>query len=152
MFPRIESPCPLQSFQLPHEGKFNCSACQREVHDLSAMSFDERKIFLSQCSGKVCVSYKVKSNIKSLKKGAIAGLFVVTVSGLAVQAAAVTGDTLLQDTYDEIMVGGIKLPKQIEQADDVKLQHAESATEKETMELIPLVEETDELEYPLKKK
>ncbi len=145
MFPRIESPCPLQSIQLPQEGKFNCSACQREVHDLSAMNVDERKIFLSQCSGKICVSYKVKSSITRIRKGAIAGLFVVTASGLAVQAAALPGGTLLEDTYDEILVGGIKLPEQTEQADNDKLQYAESATEEETMDLIPVVEEADEL-------
>ncbi|MES2826063.1 MAG: hypothetical protein V4732_20855 [Pseudomonadota bacterium] len=146
MFPRIESPCPLQSIQLPQTGRFNCSACQREVHDLSAMSVDERKIFLNQCSGKVCVSYKVTSNVKNLKKSAIAGLFVITASGLAVQAAALTGDTLLQDTYDEILVGGINLP---EQTDNDKLQEAESAIERETTELIPVVEETDNFSHPL---
>lgn len=137
MFPPIESPCPLQSIQFPSTGNFNCSACKREVHDLSRMSTDERDVFLRSCSGKVCVSYKVKRSVNQLKRSAIAGLFLVSASGLALPAAAQVGDALAED-MDEIFVGGIELPPHFEQVDDAK-----QTAEDKNLQLIPVVEEDE---------
>lgn len=143
MFPPIESPCPLQFIQLPQEGNFNCSMCKREVHDLSAMNHKEIQTFLSQCSGKVCVSYKVKTGLKSLKQGAVAGLFMVTAAGLALPVAAQVGVNLEEDFEELIMVGGIKLPENTQLVDEN--EHQSKVLDKDdTMTLIPIVEESDE--------
>lgn len=136
MFPPITSPCPLQSIQFPESGNFNCSTCKREVHDLSSMTMNERDAFLRSCSGKVCVSYKVKRGVKQLQRSAIAGLFLVSATGLALPAAAQVGDALVED-LDEIFVGGITLPPHIEQAEDAKQQ----SDEDKKLQLIPVVEE-----------
>lgn len=138
MFPPIESPCPLTSIQFPANGNFNCATCKREVHDLSSMNTEERETFLSSCSGKVCVSYKVKRGVSQLKRSALAGLFLVSASGLALPAAAQVGDALAED-MEEIFVGGIKLPGHVEQADDAKQQSAED----QKIQLIPVVEEDE---------
>jgi hypothetical protein len=37
-----------------------CGQCQRRVHNLDLMSAQERKEFLTGCSGNACVSYTVK--------------------------------------------------------------------------------------------
>jgi hypothetical protein len=134
MFPKIDSPCPLSSLQLPKSGNFNCSACKREVHDLTQMSDVERQDFLSACEGKVCVSYSVKSGINKLKKAAVAGVFVVTASGLALPLAA---QEINEDFEDIVVTGGIDNPK-------TKILEKESTEdESEPLELIPVVEESD---------
>lgn len=145
MFPPIESPCPLQSIQFPQSGNFNCSSCKREVHDISAMNFDERTLFLAQCRGNVCVSYKVKANFAKLKNGAIAGLFVLSATGLALPAAALDGDTLLAESDEILLMGGIKLPEQGEHVNNADKQDVENGSEARPVQLIPIVEETSEL-------
>lgn len=156
MYPRIDSPCPLTSIQLPEEGNFNCTLCRREVHDLSAMDDQQRAAFLQQCSGEICVSYKVKASLRELGKGALAGMFLVSASGLAVSVAAdpvspslvpvpqvseVTAEdigALPDDMSDMVLVGGVHLPEKDGEQDDVPLD------ENRTLQLIPVVEERDE--------
>ncbi len=144
MFPPIDSPCPLKSLQLPEQGNFNCGACKREVHDLSAMDNIQRQEFLGQCSGKVCVSYKVKANLKNLKTSAMAGLFLVSATGLALPVAAQVGDNLDESVEDMILVGGIKAPKNSKLYDKKDAQKAEQINIEDTIKLIPVVEEDDE--------
>lgn len=140
MFPKVDSPCPLKSLQLPESGNFNCSVCKREVHDLTAMSHDQRRDFLNSCEGKVCVSYSVKSGLNALKKATVAGVFVVTASGVALPLAA---QEIQEDFEEIIMVGGIDNPKAkvLEQEKD----NTESEKENE-LELIPVVEEDSDTE------
>ena len=153
MYPRIDSPCPLKTIQFPEQGNFSCSVCSREVHDLSAMSERQRYAFLRQCSGEVCVSYKVKAGLQDFKKGLLAGAFVVSASGLAVAVAADPANTeivqkpqaseiiaedigVLPDEMSEIvLVGGVHVPDADED---------ESLDEKRTLQLIHVVEERDE--------
>jgi predicted Fe-S protein YdhL (DUF1289 family) len=144
MFPRIDSPCPLKSLQLPEHGNFNCAACKREVHDLNAMNIAERQEFLSQCSDKVCVSYKVKASLKSLKHSAVAGLFMVSATGLALPVAAQVGNNLDESVEDMILVGGIKAPKNSKHSDKKDTDAAKQVNIEDTIKLIPVVEEDDE--------
>lgn len=144
MFPRIDSPCPLKSLQLPEQGNFNCTACKREVHDLSAMNLTERQEFLSQCSGEVCVSYKVRASLKSLKYSAVAGLFMVSATGLALPVAAQVGDNLDESVEDMILVGGIKPPHNSKHNDKKDAHDAKQINIEDTIKLIPVVEEDDE--------
>ncbi len=156
MYPRIDSPCPLKTIQLPEQGNFNCALCKREVHDLSAMNEHQRSVFLQQCSGEICVSYKIKANLRQLGKGALAGMFMVSASGLAVSVAAdpasgellqkpqvseVTADdigALPDDMNDMVLVGGIHIQEKSAEENDVPLD------ESRTLQLIPVVEERDE--------
>ena len=140
MFPSIDSPCPLKSLQLPESGNFDCSTCKREVHDLTTMNEQQRVDFLQACEGKICVSYSVKKT-NHLKKVAMAGLFVVTASGMALPAAAQVGDDLESDFYDEILVGGVHNPKQ--QALEYSANKEKSSNINE-LQLIPVIEEDDE--------
>lgn len=142
MFPSIDSPCPLKSLQLPESGNFNCSTCKREVHDLTRMDEQQRLDFLQACEGKVCVSYSVKK-MNHLKKAAMAGLFVVTASGMALPAAAQVGDDLESDVYDEVFVmGGVSNPQQ--QALEYSVNNKEKPSNINELQLIPVIEEDDE--------
>lgn len=138
MSPKIDSPCPLQSLQLPESGNFNCSVCKREVHDLTLMSDDQRRDFLSACEGKVCVSYSLKSGLTKLKKAAVAGVFVVTASGLALPLAA---QEIEEDFEEVIVVGGIDNPKTKALESDTDNTEIEKENQ---LELIPIIEENDE--------
>lgn len=58
-FPKIDSPCPLRWKEMPSAGRDFCTLCKRRVHNLDAMSLDERRAFLASCGGEVCVAYTV---------------------------------------------------------------------------------------------
>lgn len=156
MYPRIDSPCPLKTIQLPEQGNFNCTLCKREVHDLSAMNDHQRADFLQQCTGEVCVSYKVKASLRELGKGALAGMFLVSASGLAVSVAAdpvsapltpapnmseISAEdigALPDNMSDMVLVGGVHFPGENDKDEDVPVD------ENRTLQLIPVVEERDE--------
>ena len=148
MFPRIDSPCPLKAIQLPKEGNFNCTVCQREVHDLSRMSSEQLEAFMNQCSDKVCVSYKANANRSSLMRGAVAGVFMVSTAGLALPVMASDGAEVeeVEDEYLElIMVGGVKLPTLLSEQLESLLQDdddisVESRSVDEAPQLIPIIE------------
>lgn len=144
MYPRIDSPCPLTSMQLPASGNFNCTMCSRQVHDLSHLNEAQRREFLASCAGKVCVSYKIPGGLKNLRKAALAGVFVVAANGLAVAAAALEQTPSAQsnssdDMVEIVVAGGIDNPQSraLEKHSDTKL-----AADKQ-LELIPVVEEDD---------
>jgi hypothetical protein len=99
---------------------------------------------LSQCSGKVCVSYKVKASLKSLKQGAMAGLFMVSATGLALPVAAQVGDNLDESVEDMILVGGIKAPNKSKHSDKKDTHETKQINAEDTLKLIPVVEEDEE--------
>jgi len=142
MYPKIDSPCPLASIQLPAQGKFHCSSCHRDVHDLSAMSELERAEFLRSCEGKVCVSYRSKMNWKTIARHAAAGVFVVSASGIALPAAAALCDDTQDESVEFLVVGGV------DNAQTAALEKGEvSETDaQDQLQLIPVVEEDDDSE------
>jgi len=152
MYPRIDSPCPLTAIQVSGQGNVNCALCEPEIHNFSAMDDHRRAIFLQQCSGEIYVSYKVKTSLRGLLKGALAGMFVVGASGLAVSVAAdpadvqpssqvseIVVDDIGQDNRIEIvMVGGVHFPEKEGDEESAPLDESHS------LQLIPAIEERDE--------
>lgn len=127
MFPKIQSPCPYKS-QLAQvmDGDF-CRQCQRTVFDLTAMSGDERKAFLSGCETEVCVSYRIPIKPVLAAAALAAAAYAPAVAAQEappvqpVEASAMPVD---EGDVDYIFVGGIKDPKQVafvENAEDAKL-------------------------------
>ncbi len=107
-FPKIQSPCPYKGeLAAIMEGDV-CRLCDRQVHDISAFSDDERTAFLKSCAGEVCVSYKFHL------RPAIAAAMTVAALGAPMTAAAQQTPTVEQ----EIIVGGIKDPANVEYIDD----------------------------------
>lgn len=96
IFPRIQRPCPYKSKLSDIMDGDTCRLCQRKVHDLTALSGDERVAFFDACSGDVCVSYAVLVP-------AIAAAATVAAFGMPVAAAA--QDLTLSE--EVIMVGGV---------------------------------------------
>ena len=58
VFPKIQSICPLKAAQFASamDGDI-CRACDTKVHDLNAMTDEERIAFIKSRTGPVCVSY-----------------------------------------------------------------------------------------------
>jgi hypothetical protein len=100
------------------------------------MSEQERRDFLLQCEGKICVSYSVKHHVR---KVAIAGLFAVTASGMALPIAAQTAADLESEFYDVVVVGGVDNPK----LQALESTHEETAEKEDALPLIPVVEDED---------
>lgn len=60
---RITAPCPKQWESLTGgEQRRFCEHCQLHVHNLSAMSDDERERFISQTRGLVCIAYELRAD------------------------------------------------------------------------------------------
>lgn len=117
-FPKIDSPCPFKSNLAAVMDGDHCTACKRNVVDLTAWSDDQRASFLASCEGEVCVSYRLP-----VKPALIAAAMAAAVAALpaaAQDAPAPATDTsaAVEDPTDafaygdtEIIVGGIKDPK-----------------------------------------
>src|SRR5262245_6153450 len=93
--PRIDTPCPIQDKQVPTGATEHCTLCDRAVHNLDRMNDRERRVFMSSCSGKVCVAYTVRIPAGGLRKRAL------TAAALAV--AALT--SLPAAAEDQLVVG-----------------------------------------------
>jgi hypothetical protein len=99
--------------------------CKRSVTDLTAMDDAGRVAFLASCEGEVCVSYKLPLR-PALAAAAMAAAVVSLPVAAApyqddptVAAADVTTDAAVDDQdYGDIMVGGIKDPKNTEFVED----------------------------------
>ena len=131
-YPKVESRCPLQNAQAratAFDGDF-CRACDRRVHDLSAMNDAQRVAFMAQCSGEVCVSYTVSKHrsASKLAQGALAATLATMAASGALIATSAAADPLICDTEIEVIVGGIK-----------------SAEDAEWLELEPLAVDAPEL-------
>jgi hypothetical protein len=66
MYPKITSPCPFKFAKLPDGERNFCGQCNRTVHNLDGMCADERKAFVTNSSGKVCVAYTLQRPVASL--------------------------------------------------------------------------------------
>ncbi|MEO0425721.1 MAG: hypothetical protein AAF184_25550 [Pseudomonadota bacterium] len=82
IFPVIESPCPLKSRLRSHlDSNDVCRLCHRQVVDLTPMSDDERRAFVSGCEGPTCVRYSLP-----LKEALVASLASAALSGVPAAA------------------------------------------------------------------
>jgi hypothetical protein len=121
MFPRVQSPCPYKDRLASVMDGEHCRICKRDVIDLTHMTDGGRREFISACEGEVCVIYKLP-----LRPALVAAAMAASVAALPAAAqdapAAVTlyGDVAVpaEEDYEEIIVGGIKDPKNTEWVED----------------------------------
>ena len=92
-FPKIDSPCPLRWKALPTADKNFCTQCERQVHNLSDMTEQQRRQFLASCNGKVCIAYTVS------RARPLAAMHL----GLGMLAAIVATPALAQEATHEGM-------------------------------------------------
>ena len=122
-FPKIQSPCPYKAdLAAVMDGDF-CRMCKRQVFDLSHMSSDEKRAFLSACSGEVCISYRFGPAIAAAAlAAAIPAAAAAQDLGPAVpDAAAIAASTAEIAAMEEgspIIVGGIKDPRTVQYVED----------------------------------
>ncbi|MDQ0464381.1 putative Fe-S protein YdhL (DUF1289 family) [Caulobacter ginsengisoli] len=122
IFPKIQSPCPYKATLAAMMDGDMCRLCQRQVHDITDWTDDQRVSFLAGCSEEVCVSYSLP-----VKVAVAAALAVAT---LAAPMAAAAQDC--PDVQVEVIVGGIH--------DPANTQMIETAADKAMPEL-PVVYE-----------
>lgn len=119
LFPKIESPCPYRDNLSAIMQGDTCRMCKREVFELTHMSDDQRSSFLKNCTGEVCVSYRLPL-AKSLAAAAITSSAVLASAGAAAQSA----DSLYcySDEDMVIIVGGLRKGSEAEILDtDISL-------------------------------
>jgi hypothetical protein len=104
IFPKIQSPCPYKGDLTAIMDGDICRLCKRQVVELDALSDAERVALLANCTGEVCVSYRVPLHI------AAAAALSVTAIVAPMTAAAQEYDGV------EIIVtaGGITDPSAVE--------------------------------------
>lgn len=106
VFPKVQSPCPYKGELSSIMDGDICRLCKRQVFDLSDMADRERVEFLSSCAGEVCVSYKFPV------RRALAAAMAVAALTAPMPAAAQQ-----YEEVEEIIVGGIKDPANVEYVD-----------------------------------
>lgn len=109
LFPRIQSPCPYKD-QLGEvmQGDF-CRMCERQVHDITAMSDAERLALVAGCKDEICVSFSLTAKT-ALAAAALGAAFGMPAAAAAQDAAPAAED----ESYSmEIIVGGLKAPKDV---------------------------------------
>jgi hypothetical protein len=119
IFPRIQSPCPVQGNLAAFMDGDMCRLCKRQVFDLSAMDDSGRVAFFANCkTDAVCVSYKIPARLA-------AAALAASVVALPAAAAPGPNDEIVVtapdiETVDDIVVlaGGIKDPKNVEFVED----------------------------------
>ncbi len=122
-FPRIQSPCPYKSsLSAVMDGDF-CRMCERRVFDLTAMTDAERRAFMAGCGEEVCVSYRLRPAIAAAALAAAAVPVAAAAQDLgpAVPNAAWIAEAapgLGSMEEDNIIVGGIKDPANVEYVED----------------------------------
>ena len=129
-YPRIDRPCPLTWNALPDAGA-DCAPCGKRVHNLDAMTDNERAAFLASADGEVCVAYATKRRTPPAVATWLMAAAVGTLAGAAhaeaslpplAIGAAVTGavdgekgDTVLEPLF---MIGAVIDPANAQAADD----------------------------------
>jgi predicted Fe-S protein YdhL (DUF1289 family) len=122
-FPKIQSPCPYKAdLASVMDGDF-CRMCERRVHDLSHMSSDEKRAFLSACTGEVCISYRFGPAIAAAALAAAmpAAAAAQDLGPAVPDAAAIAASTAEIAALDQdmnIVVGGIKDPRNVQYVED----------------------------------
>lgn len=126
--PRITSPCPLRWNSAPQPGMDFCGHCSRSVHNLDSMTDAQREAFLTECSGKVCVSYTVPLTRRTPSRigiGLAAGVLVAGAalaedlySGVPTNGQPAAGEYCDPLGYEDIIVGGTNAGKDVQWIDE----------------------------------
>src|SRR5262245_20955151 len=107
-FPKIQSPCPYKGDLSAIMDGDVCRLCKREVFDISAWTDGERAAFLKGCAGEVCVGYNFRPALAAAVAAAALGTATAACAQDAPDAMAA------EEVYEEIIVGGIKDPGNVE--------------------------------------
>jgi len=107
IFPVIQSPCPYKGRLTDILDGDVCRLCDKQVHDLSAMSDEQKRAFFRSCPDDVCVSYRLPAALASATM--LAALGVAAPSASAQEAAQPARAAQSGETYDRIIVGGATL-------------------------------------------
>ncbi|MES2058714.1 MAG: hypothetical protein V4564_22435 [Pseudomonadota bacterium] len=125
LFPRIQSPCPYKGNLSDIMDGSLCRLCKREVYDLTALSDGERQALVNGCETEICVSYTVST--RSVLAAAAMGVAAMTTPAFAQQtpqagpvAAALDDAT----EFSDIIVGGLRAPKQAQWVKDEPVSDA----------------------------
>jgi hypothetical protein len=108
-FPKIQSPCPYKGHLSAIMDGDVCRLCKREVFDISDWTDGERAAFLKGCAGEVCVRY----NFRPALAAAVAAAALGTATAACAQDAMAA-----EEVYEEIILGGIKDPANVEYITD----------------------------------
>lgn len=123
LFPRIQSPCPYKDSLGEIMDGSHCRMCDRQVHDITAMSDDERIALVSGCKDEICVSYRLTART-ALAAAAMGAAFGMPMAAAAQDAPAQDAGTQAsaadEESYDPIIVGGLKLPQKVVWVDTKK--------------------------------
>ena len=119
-FPKIHSPCPYKAnLASVMDGDF-CNACERNVHDITAMSDGERRAFLSDCQEDVCVSYSTLGKLVAATVGTGMMAMATPAAAQDTQGAPTTDagtQAAPEEEWDyglEIIVGGLRAKQDVE--------------------------------------
>lgn len=116
-FPVIQSPCPYKdNLAAIMEGDV-CRMCQRQVHDITAMTDGERDAFLAACSGEVCVKYEFRMPRRVAAAALGVAVAAMPLPLAAQEATAVHADAEMYEDI-EIMVGGLTHLDKVEHIED----------------------------------
>ncbi|MBS0294672.1 MAG: hypothetical protein JSR45_00075 [Proteobacteria bacterium] len=101
IFPKIQSPCPFKNDLAAVMDGDMCRLCKRQVHDLTAMSDDQRLAFMADCTEEVCVSYRLPARV------AVAAAMAAAAAAVPMAAAAQQAGAP-QEITEVVVAGGIK--------------------------------------------
>jgi hypothetical protein len=105
-----------------------CGHCSRSVHNLDSMTEAQREAFLTECSGKVCVSYTVpvtRHNPSKIGIGLAAGVLVAGAaiadglySGVPTNGQPAAGEYCDPLREEFVLVGGTNAGKEVQWIDE----------------------------------
>ncbi|MEZ0244263.1 MAG: hypothetical protein ACAH11_12870 [Sphingomonas sp.] len=121
IFPKIQSPCPYKANLAAIMDGDMCRMCKRNVVDITHWSDDERVSFLASCETEVCVTYRFPVRPALVAAAMAAAVAALPAAAQDAPAPDVTAqaDAPVYEEDPEIMVGGIKDPRNVEMIEDV---------------------------------
>lgn len=108
-FPVIQSPCPIKNELAAFMDGDVCRKCNKQVHDISDWSDDERVALIENARTDLCVSYRLP-----VKRALAAAALTAAAAAMPMAAAAqdVSAEVAYEDEFAAggipIIVGGIK--------------------------------------------
>jgi hypothetical protein len=110
LFPRIQSPCPVQGNLAAFMDGDMCRLCKRQVFDLSDVDDAGRVAFFANCkTEQVCISYKIPARLAAAALAAS----VVALPAAARTEQAPASDTVAEEPEDAIIVTGGIAPRRV---------------------------------------
>jgi predicted Fe-S protein YdhL (DUF1289 family) len=105
IYPKVQSPCPYVGNLAAIMDGDMCRVCKRQVLDLTAMTDDERVVFMRGCKDEVCVTYRFPV------RPVIAAAAIAAAMAVVPTVAAACSDATVETV---VVTGGIKDPAHVE--------------------------------------